>query len=135
MFQRIASVGENCICTSIIVVCELRFGVAKSGSLRLVQQIERILEVLPILSLEPPVDKHYAAIRTQEGRGQKGNPINKFRGFQQGRLFFSYYVSRKKIFLFFFINKFRGAITLWQRAKNVFYSFCISASCPQTSLR
>lgn len=74
VFHRIAAVGENCICTSIIVVCELRFGAAKSGSLRLVQQIEHILEVLPILSLEPPVDKHYAAIRTH--LEQAGTPIS-----------------------------------------------------------
>ncbi len=74
VFQRIAAVGENCICTSIIVVCELRFGAAKNGSLRLVQQLEHIFEVLPILSLEPPVDQHYAAIRTH--LEQKGTPIS-----------------------------------------------------------
>lgn len=74
VFQRIATVGENSICTSIIVVCELRFGAAKSGSTRLVQQLERILEVLPILSLEPPVDQHYAAIRKH--LEQTGTPIS-----------------------------------------------------------
>ena len=74
VFQRIAAVGENCICTSIIVVCDLRFGAAKNGSLRLVQQLEHIFEVLPILSLEPPVDQHYAAIRTH--LEQKGTPIS-----------------------------------------------------------
>lgn len=73
VFERIASIGENCICTSIIVVCELRFGGAKSGSVRLIEQIERILEVLPILFLEPPVDKHYAVIRTH--LEQAGTPI------------------------------------------------------------
>ena len=46
VFQRLAAVEENCICTSIIVVCELRFGAAKSGFLRLLQQLESILEVL-----------------------------------------------------------------------------------------
>lgn len=74
VFQRIAAVGENCICTSIIVVCDLRFGAAKNGSLSLVQQLEHIFEVLPILSLEPPVDQHYAAIRTH--LEQKGTPIS-----------------------------------------------------------
>ncbi|MCC5662868.1 PIN domain-containing protein [Nostoc sp. CHAB 5784] len=63
VFQRLAAVEENCICTNIIVVCELRFGAAKSGSLRLLQQLESILEVLPILSLSP-VDQHYGVIRT-----------------------------------------------------------------------
>jgi len=74
VFQRIATVGEDSICTSIIVVCELRFGAVKSGSPRLVQQLERILEVLRILFLEPPVDQHYAAIRTQ--LEQAGTPIS-----------------------------------------------------------
>ncbi|MBW4674925.1 MAG: type II toxin-antitoxin system VapC family toxin [Desmonostoc geniculatum HA4340-LM1] len=74
VFQRIATVGENSICTSIIVACELRFGAAKSGSPRLVQQLESILEVLSILSLQPPVDHHYAAIRKYLEQG--GTPIS-----------------------------------------------------------
>lgn len=73
VFQRIATIGENSICTSIIVVCELRFGAAKSGSLRLVQQLDRIFELLPILSLEPPIDQQYAAIRKH--LEQAGTPI------------------------------------------------------------
>jgi tRNA(fMet)-specific endonuclease VapC len=73
VFQRIATVGEDSVCTSIIVACELRFGAVKSGSSRLVQQVERILEVFPVLSLESPVDQHYAAIRTH--LEQAGTPI------------------------------------------------------------
>lgn len=73
IFQRIAAEGEDSVCTSIIVACELRFGAAKSGSSRLVQQIELIFEVLPVLSLEPPVDEHYATIRTN--LEQSGTPI------------------------------------------------------------
>lgn len=73
VFQRIATVGEDRVCSSIIVACELQFGAVKSGSSRLVQQVERILEVLPILSLESPVDQHDAAIRTH--LEQAGTPI------------------------------------------------------------
>lgn len=51
IFQHIVDVGEDSVCTSIIVACELRFGVVKSGSSRLVQQLERILEVLTVLPL------------------------------------------------------------------------------------
>lgn len=58
VFQRIATVGENCICTSIVVACELRFGAAKSSSPRLAQQLEQILNLLPILPLDTPVDFH-----------------------------------------------------------------------------
>lgn len=73
VFQRIAAVGEDSVCTSIIVACELRFGAAKSGSSRLIQQLERILDVLLVLPLEPPVDQHYAAIRIH--LEQAGTPI------------------------------------------------------------
>lgn len=73
VFQRIATVGEDKVCTSIIVASELRFGVVKSGSSRLVQQLERILEVLPVLLLEPPVDEQYARIRAH--LEQAGTPI------------------------------------------------------------
>lgn len=73
VFQRIAIVGEDRVCTSIIVVCELRFGAVKSGSPHLLQQLESILDVLPVLSLELPVVQHYAAIRTH--LEQAGTPI------------------------------------------------------------
>jgi tRNA(fMet)-specific endonuclease VapC len=73
VFQRIATVGEDRVCTSIIVACELRFGAAKSGSSRLINQLERILEVLPVLPLESPVDRHYAEIRVH--LEQAGTPI------------------------------------------------------------
>jgi tRNA(fMet)-specific endonuclease VapC len=73
VFQRIATVGEDSVCTSIIVACELRFGAVKSGSSRLVRQLEQILAVLPVLSFDPPVDSHYGAIRTH--LEQLGTPI------------------------------------------------------------
>lgn len=46
VFQRITKVGEDSICTSIIVACELRFGATKNGSSRLISQLEQILKVL-----------------------------------------------------------------------------------------
>jgi tRNA(fMet)-specific endonuclease VapC len=73
IFQRIAAVGEENVCTSITVSCELQFGATKSGSSRLVQQLERILGILPVLPLELPVDQHYAAIRIH--LSQSGTPI------------------------------------------------------------
>jgi tRNA(fMet)-specific endonuclease VapC len=73
VFQQIMAVGEGTICTSIIVACELRFGAAKSGSSRLIQQLERILQVLPVLPLEPPIDERYATVRTH--LEQVGTPI------------------------------------------------------------
>ncbi|MBW4693510.1 MAG: type II toxin-antitoxin system VapC family toxin [Lyngbya sp. HA4199-MV5] len=73
VFQQIATIEEGSVCTSIIVACERRFGAVKSGSSRLTQQLERILEVLPVLPLKPPVDECYAAIRTH--LEQAGTPI------------------------------------------------------------
>lgn len=61
--DRIASVGEAAVCTSIIAACELRFGAAKKDSARLTLQLETILSAVTILPLEEPVDYHYAEIR------------------------------------------------------------------------
>jgi tRNA(fMet)-specific endonuclease VapC len=71
--RRIARVGEGSVCTSIIVACELRYGVAKKGSARLTQQLEAVLDVLPILSLEPTVDRRYGELRADLER--RGTPI------------------------------------------------------------
>lgn len=60
---RIAQVGEDSICTSIIVAAELRFGAAKSASKLLVERVELVLSAIDTLPLEPPADRHYAVIR------------------------------------------------------------------------
>ncbi|TMJ93698.1 MAG: type II toxin-antitoxin system VapC family toxin, partial [Alphaproteobacteria bacterium] len=44
--DRIAEVGEQHICTSIIVAAELRYGAAKKGSSRLTAQLEAVLDAL-----------------------------------------------------------------------------------------
>ena len=71
--RRIARVGEDSVCTSIIVACELRYGAAKRGSARLTQQLEAVLGVLPVLSLEPAVDRSYGELRADLER--RGTPI------------------------------------------------------------
>ncbi|MFT7654791.1 MAG: tRNA(fMet)-specific endonuclease VapC [Candidatus Azotimanducaceae bacterium] len=60
---RIAAVGEDTICTSIIVAAELRFGAAKSSSKKLADRVGLILSALEILPLQMPADHHYAVIR------------------------------------------------------------------------
>ena len=60
---RIAAVGEDTICTSIIVAAELRFGAAKSSSGKIADRVELILSALEILPLQMPADHHYAVIR------------------------------------------------------------------------
>jgi tRNA(fMet)-specific endonuclease VapC len=71
--RRLAVVGEATVCTSIVVACELRYGVARRGSSRLSTRIESLLESLEVLSLERQSDRHYAEIRLHLDR--LGRPI------------------------------------------------------------
>ncbi len=61
--KRIAQVGDESICTSIVVAGELRFGANKLGSERLTAQLEAILSVIEILPLEEPADRLYGELR------------------------------------------------------------------------
>ena len=61
--EQIIGVGEDAICTSIIVSSELRFGAEKKGSERLRFQLEAILSAIEILPFEEPADKQYAKLR------------------------------------------------------------------------
>jgi tRNA(fMet)-specific endonuclease VapC len=65
IWDRIAEVGEETVCVSLLVAAELRFGAARKQSARLTQQVEAVLSVLPVLALETPVDTHYAEIRVR----------------------------------------------------------------------
>ena len=71
--KRIAEVGEDAICTSIIVAAELRYGAVKRQSERLTQQLELILSRLSIQGFDAPMDEAYAAIRAHLERA--GTPI------------------------------------------------------------
>jgi len=70
---RIAEVGGEAVCTSLVVAGELRFGATKSGSDKLRTQVEAILSAVEVLPLDPPVDQEYADIRYALERG--GQPI------------------------------------------------------------
>jgi tRNA(fMet)-specific endonuclease VapC len=61
--KHIAKVGEDNICTSIIVAAELRYGCAKSGSQRLLKAVEDLLGEIDVLPLDVPADTEYGAIR------------------------------------------------------------------------
>ena len=71
--SHVERVGFRNVCISILVACEARFGVLKSGSERLAQQLELILSKLEALPLESPVEKHYSGIRRHLERA--GTPI------------------------------------------------------------
>jgi predicted nucleic acid-binding protein len=50
--KRIAKVGEDNICTSIIVAAELRYGCAKSGSKRLLKAVQDLLSEIDVLPFD-----------------------------------------------------------------------------------
>jgi tRNA(fMet)-specific endonuclease VapC len=63
--RRIAKMGEDTICTSIIVAAELRYGCAKSGSARLRKAVEDVLSEINVLPFDVPADAEYGAIRSE----------------------------------------------------------------------
>ncbi|USJ25619.1 type II toxin-antitoxin system VapC family toxin [Ensifer adhaerens] len=73
--ERIAAVGSEAICVSIITAAELRYGCAKKGSPKLLAQIEALLESILVLALDVPADAKYGNIRTElEAAGKPIGP-------------------------------------------------------------
>jgi len=71
IFDQIKDVGEQNICTSIVVAAELRYGAAKKDSSRLTTQLEAILQAIDVLAFEQPADTVYGELRTRlERAGQ-----------------------------------------------------------------
>lgn len=73
VFARIRKLGEEQVCTSIIVAAELRFGAAKKGSARLTTQLEAVLDLLEVLPWKAPADSTYGRIRSRLERS--GRPM------------------------------------------------------------
>ncbi len=71
--ERIITVGEHAICTSIVVACELRFGAARRGSAELFSRIDQLLKVIDVLPLSEGADSHYGEIRNDLEKS--GTPI------------------------------------------------------------
>lgn len=63
--RHLARVGEDGVCTSIIVAAELRYGCARNGSKRLLDAVEDILGEIDVLAFEAPADITYGEIRSQ----------------------------------------------------------------------
>jgi tRNA(fMet)-specific endonuclease VapC len=63
--KRIAKVGEDKVCTSIIVAAELRYGCAKSGSVRLLKAVEDLLGEIKVLPFDVPADAEYGGMRSE----------------------------------------------------------------------
>jgi tRNA(fMet)-specific endonuclease VapC len=76
--DRIKEVGEDNICTSVVVAAELRYGAAKKASSRLTMQLEAILRAIDVLALEQPADAVYGSLRArleQAGRSIGANDL------------------------------------------------------------
>jgi tRNA(fMet)-specific endonuclease VapC len=71
VMRHISKVGEEQVCTSVIVAAELRYGAVKKGSQRLVRQLEVVLGALEVLPFEAPADVTYGELRARlERAGQ-----------------------------------------------------------------
>ena len=63
--KRIGSVGEEDICTSIIVAAEVRYGATKKASPKLTAQVEVVLGAIETLAVDAPTDEVCGSIRVQ----------------------------------------------------------------------
>ena len=71
----IAHVGQETICTSIVVACELRYGAAKAKSAKLSERLNAALALLPVLPLDRDADREYGELRSLlERRGRTIGP-------------------------------------------------------------
>ena len=69
----IRRVGDDALCTSIVVAAELRYGVAKKGSSVLAERVDALLRELPVLPFDVPANGEYGALRAS--LEAKGLPI------------------------------------------------------------
>lgn len=69
--ENLRRVGEDVVCTSIVVAAELRYGAAKKGSAKLLRRVEDFLADIEVLPLDVPVDAAYGRLRAElEAAGQ-----------------------------------------------------------------
>ena len=76
--ERIRTIGEAQVCTSITVAAELRYGAAKRAAPRLSAQLQAVLGALDVLPFEAPADAAYGRLRArleQTGRTIGGNDL------------------------------------------------------------
>lgn len=71
--EKITAVGEEGVCTSIVVACELRYGAAKKGSAALSTRVDQLLAAIDVLPIDEGADAKYGEIRTTLEKA--GTPI------------------------------------------------------------
>ncbi|MBE0474403.1 MAG: type II toxin-antitoxin system VapC family toxin [Rhodoferax sp.] len=60
-----ANEPDSKVCTSVVVQCELLFGLRRHTSPRWSTQYERVMNAIDVLALESSVAPYYAELRTQ----------------------------------------------------------------------
>lgn len=68
-----AALDRDHFCTSVVVACELRYGVHKKSSPSLAAKVDQLLSWVEVLPLEVQIDLHYAEIRV--ALEKMGRPI------------------------------------------------------------
>ena len=71
--QRLAGQPDLQVAASVVVDCEICFGLQRKGSAKLDKAYADLLQVVEIVPLEPSVAPHYARIRNH--LAQQGQPI------------------------------------------------------------
>jgi tRNA(fMet)-specific endonuclease VapC len=71
--EKITTVGEEAVCTSIVVACELRYGAAKKGSPALSMRVDQLLSAIEVLPIDEGADAKYGEIRAALEKA--GTPI------------------------------------------------------------
>lgn len=61
------------VCTSIVVDCEVQFGLRRKGSPKLDKAYAELLQIVEVMPLDQQVTPHYATLRAQ--LEQAGTPI------------------------------------------------------------
>jgi tRNA(fMet)-specific endonuclease VapC len=69
--RHIEKVGPKEIFTNLIVAAELRYGCSNKGSPKLLARVKGLLETIPVLPMDTPLDIEYGRIRSElEAAGQ-----------------------------------------------------------------
>ncbi len=71
---KLAKQRQDTLCTSVVVACEVQFGVCGRVSERIRGRMVEVLAQIPALPLESPVELHYGEIRAF--LQQAGTPIS-----------------------------------------------------------
>lgn len=70
---RATALPAEALCTSAIVVSELRYGLKKKGAVSLARRVEAVLDEIAILPYDTPVSFAYA--QTRDALEKRGQPI------------------------------------------------------------